>query len=202
MGRFVPRAEAGPIAARPAGHHAAGRRNCCNSAWRRWRSWSQQPKDEEDRRGTAMTRIATGCWPWPTSCGGCSTTNCPACPDLRTQPVWAAGELLEFGGDFNKYITCKDLQKQEGMIFRHLLRLILLVGELKQLCPPDDGRRPVAGRLGGHCRAADRELPSGGSHEHGFCARAGGGRSCGGGRGRGRRIVGSCLETSACGWPR
>jgi hypothetical protein len=58
-------------------------------------------------------------------------------PDLRVSPVWAAGELIEFGGDFNKYVTSKSLQKQEGVIFRHLLRLILLIGEFKQFCPPD-----------------------------------------------------------------
>jgi superfamily II DNA/RNA helicase len=57
--------------------------------------------------------------------------------DLHVNPVWAAGELIEFGGDFNKYVTSKSLQKQEGVIFRHLLRLILLVGEFKQFCPPD-----------------------------------------------------------------
>ena len=57
--------------------------------------------------------------------------------DLRTSPVWAAGELLQFGGDFNKYVTSKSLQKQEGMVFRHVLRLILLVDEFVQLCPPD-----------------------------------------------------------------
>jgi hypothetical protein len=61
----------------------------------------------------------------------------PNVRDLRTWPVWVAGELLEFGGDFNKYITSKNLHKQEGLIFRHLLRLILLVKEFVQLCPPD-----------------------------------------------------------------
>lgn len=55
--------------------------------------------------------------------------------DVKITPVWVAGEILEFGGDFNKYITSKSLQKQEGIIFRHLLRLILLLGEFKQLCP-------------------------------------------------------------------
>ncbi|MDR2642403.1 MAG: DEAD/DEAH box helicase [Planctomycetaceae bacterium] len=54
--------------------------------------------------------------------------------DVRINPVWAAGELmLEFNGDFNKYIIAKSLQKQEGIIFRHLLRLILLIGEFKEL---------------------------------------------------------------------
>lgn len=55
--------------------------------------------------------------------------------DIRITPVWAAGELLEYGDDFSKYITSKSLQKQEGIIFRHLLRLILLLGEFKQICP-------------------------------------------------------------------
>ena len=61
----------------------------------------------------------------------------PGVRDFRITPVWAAGELLEFGGDFNKFITSKRLQKQEGIIFRHLLRLILLIGEFHSLCPPD-----------------------------------------------------------------
>lgn len=61
----------------------------------------------------------------------------PGVQDIRVNPVWVAGEVLEFGGDFNKYITAKGLQKQEGMIFRHLLRMILLLGEFLELAPPD-----------------------------------------------------------------
>ncbi len=61
----------------------------------------------------------------------------PAVRDVRTFPVWAAGELIEFGGDFNKYITSKSLQKQEGVLFRHFLRMILLVAEFASLTPPD-----------------------------------------------------------------
>jgi hypothetical protein len=58
---------------------------------------------------------------------------------VKINPVWAAGEvLLEFQGDFNKYIVAKSLQKQEGVIFRHLLRLILLFEEFIDL-PPTDG---------------------------------------------------------------
>lgn len=59
----------------------------------------------------------------------------PGVHDLHTGPVWSAGELLEFGGNFFKYVTSKRLQKQEGIIFRHLLRLILLLKEFTQLCP-------------------------------------------------------------------
>ncbi len=86
----------------------------------------------------------------------------PGVHDVRIQPVWAAGEVLQFGGDFNNYITSKHLQKQEGVIFRHLLRLILLVGELSQLCPPDTTEeewqgdlQDIAERLTESCREVD-----------------------------------------------
>jgi hypothetical protein len=61
----------------------------------------------------------------------------PDVHSLRTTPVWAAGEVLEFAGNFEKYITSRGLQKQEGVIFRHLLRMILLLKEFEQLTPPD-----------------------------------------------------------------
>ena len=54
---------------------------------------------------------------------------------FRLSPVWAAGGLLEFNGDFHKFIAARDLQTQEGMIFRHLLRLILLCKEFAALTP-------------------------------------------------------------------
>ena len=58
---------------------------------------------------------------------------------VRIFPVWAAGDiLLDFNGDFNKYIVSKGIQKQEGIIFRHLLRLILLLDEFLNM-PPKDG---------------------------------------------------------------
>jgi hypothetical protein len=60
----------------------------------------------------------------------------PEVTDLETQAVWAAGEVLRFNGNFNTYITSKDLAKQEGLIFRHLLRMILLLEEFEQLTPP------------------------------------------------------------------
>ncbi len=86
----------------------------------------------------------------------------PGVHDIRTQSVWAAGEVLEFGGDFNNYVTSKGLQKQEGMIFRHLLRLILLAVEFAQLCPPDVTKeewtadlRDIVDRLTATCRGVD-----------------------------------------------
>ena len=86
----------------------------------------------------------------------------PSVHDVMITPVWAAGELLEYGGDFNKMITSKSLQKQEGMIFRHLLRLILLIGEFRQLTPADadddawcDELDDIADRLAASCAAVD-----------------------------------------------
>jgi superfamily II DNA/RNA helicase len=61
----------------------------------------------------------------------------PEVDDLHADAVWAAGELLRFGGDFNAYVKQRDLTKQEGIIFRHLLRLILLCAEFAELTPPD-----------------------------------------------------------------
>ncbi|MDR0704190.1 MAG: DEAD/DEAH box helicase [Planctomycetaceae bacterium] len=58
--------------------------------------------------------------------------------EVRINPVWAAGEiLLEFKGDFNKYVVSRAIQKQEGVIFRHLLRLILLLEEFMEMTPVD-----------------------------------------------------------------
>jgi superfamily II DNA/RNA helicase len=61
----------------------------------------------------------------------------PDVTDVHTQAVWGAGELLRYGGNFNKYVQGRDLVKQEGIVFRHLLRLILLLGEFAQVCPPE-----------------------------------------------------------------
>jgi superfamily II DNA/RNA helicase len=86
----------------------------------------------------------------------------PGVHDLEVTPVWVAGEVLEFGRDFNKYITSKRLQKQEGVIFRHLLRMILLLKELRELTPVDgtkqawkDEMDDIAERLTETCRIVD-----------------------------------------------
>lgn len=86
----------------------------------------------------------------------------PGVGDVETQAVWAAGELLRFGGNFNNFVKARDLVKQEGIVFRHLLRLILLCGEFAAFAPPsvpleawrgwlDD----LAGRLTESCRKVD-----------------------------------------------
>jgi superfamily II DNA/RNA helicase len=86
----------------------------------------------------------------------------PDVHDVSTQSVWAAGELLRFNGNFNLYVRTRDLIKQEGIVFRHLLRLILLCGEFAQVCPPDTTKeewqndlRDLSDRLTASCREVD-----------------------------------------------
>ena len=78
--------------------------------------------------------------------------------------VWVVGDLLHFAGEFDRYVRGRDLTKQEGLIFRHLLRMILLCGEFAQLTPPEldpaDWQRELrelADLLTTTCRAVDPE---------------------------------------------
>ena len=86
----------------------------------------------------------------------------PEVNDVTTQSVWAAGELLRFGGNFNKFVQSRDLVKQEGILFRHLLRLILLLGEFSQVTPTglessawQADLRDIADQLTASCREVD-----------------------------------------------
>jgi hypothetical protein len=86
----------------------------------------------------------------------------PDIADVHTQSVWCAGELMRYAGNFNKYVQTRDLVKQEGIIFRHLLRLILLCGEFAQVCPPETTAsewqadlRSLTDQLTASCRAVD-----------------------------------------------
>ncbi|VTU02682.1 dead deah box helicase domain protein : Helicase OS=uncultured planctomycete GN=HGMM_F01A04C03 PE=4 SV=1: DEAD: Helicase_C [Gemmataceae bacterium] len=85
----------------------------------------------------------------------------PEVSDFNTTAVWAAGEVLNYG-NFNTFVTTKDLTKQEGLIFRHMLRLILLTEEFEQLTPPGvEGAvwkadlKEIADKLTDICRAVD-----------------------------------------------
>lgn len=86
----------------------------------------------------------------------------PDVVDVHTQSVWCAAELLRFGGNFNKYVQSRDLVKQEGIVFRHLLRLILLCGEFALVTPPETTTaewqadlRDLSEQLTASCRAVD-----------------------------------------------
>jgi len=85
----------------------------------------------------------------------------PDVTDFNTTAVWAAGEVLNYN-NFNTYVTTKDLIKQEGLIFRHLLRLILLTQEFEELTPPgvetavwQADLKEIADKLAEICRVVD-----------------------------------------------
>jgi hypothetical protein len=87
----------------------------------------------------------------------------PGVHDVRVWPVWVAGEVLQFG-DLDKYVSSYKLQKQEGLILRHLLRLILLIDEFALLCPPEttveawqEDLGTIADQLEAICRRADSD---------------------------------------------
>ena len=60
----------------------------------------------------------------------------PGISDVYIRSVWCVGDLLRFGGNFDRYVRARELTKQEGIMFRHCLRMILLCGEFAQLEPP------------------------------------------------------------------
>jgi len=87
----------------------------------------------------------------------------PDVHDVTVQPVMVATDLLENWGDnFWNFVSGRDLTKQEGLLFRHLLRMVLLLGEFKQLTPPgldpqawQDEVREISSRLTACCRTVD-----------------------------------------------
>lgn len=88
----------------------------------------------------------------------------PGVQDLRTRSVWIVGDLVSSGGTFHQYVTTRDLTKQEGIVFRHCLRMILLCEEFSQACPtgmdPADWKSELAWIseiLINRCREVDPE---------------------------------------------
>ena len=86
----------------------------------------------------------------------------PGAGRVRISAIWAAGAIDEFGGDFDKVVGFCDLGRQEGVLFRHLLRFILLLQEFAAAPPFDadphswgDELNELAERLTRSCQAVD-----------------------------------------------
>ncbi|WP_233902882.1 DEAD/DEAH box helicase [Stieleria maiorica] len=86
----------------------------------------------------------------------------PTVQGVRVRPVWIVGELLNYDGDFNKYVTTKKLQKEEGILLRHCLRMILFLDEMANVPPEnttvetwEDTLDDLADILTESCRNAD-----------------------------------------------
>lgn len=82
----------------------------------------------------------------------------PSVTDMPITAVWAVGEVLHMG-DFNKLVTSRKLARQEGLLFRHLLRFILLCDEFLPHLKPDSAwhreMTEICARLTDICRAVD-----------------------------------------------
>ncbi len=86
----------------------------------------------------------------------------PRVYNVDVRPVWIVGDLLQYDGDFNKYVTTKKLQKDEGILFRHCLRMILLCDEMANIPPAEttvenweDPLDDLAAKLTETCRNID-----------------------------------------------
>ncbi len=129
----------------------------------------QQRKDDDDE---PQRRIGDGLFEeervWVISIGEklrrLFNYDFPNVHDVQTVAVHVAGEVLEFAGNFNKYIVARGLQKQEGILFRHLLRLVLLLDEMASIPPVEsteedweDRIDDLIDRLTECCRQVDPE---------------------------------------------
>ncbi|CAN0440624.1 unnamed protein product [Hapterophycus canaliculatus] len=86
----------------------------------------------------------------------------PKVDDVRVRPVWIVGELMQFDGNFDRYVVTRKLQKEEGILFRHCLRMILLLDEMANIPPEgttvetwEDWLDDLADRLTETCRQID-----------------------------------------------
>jgi hypothetical protein len=53
----------------------------------------------------------------------------PTPEPFEVQPKWVAGEAFAIECEFFKLARARNLIKQEGLLLRHLLRLVILAGE-------------------------------------------------------------------------
>lgn len=87
----------------------------------------------------------------------------PDVTDVSVQPVMVATELLlNWNGNFFNFVSSRDLTRQEGLIFRHLLKMVLLLDEFRQVTPIgvdsnawQEELRETAERLTECCRTVD-----------------------------------------------
>lgn len=60
---------------------------------------------------------------------------------MFVQAKWVAGGAFETNCEFFKFVKSRELIKQEGLILRHLLRLVILAGELESFTQDADFRK-------------------------------------------------------------
>ena len=83
----------------------------------RWMRASWELNDEEERPPT-----------FPEMLPIIFQTRLAAPEPVMVEPKWVAGGTFELDCEFFKFVRSRDLIKQEGLILRHLLRLVILAG--------------------------------------------------------------------------
>lgn len=74
---------------------------------------------------------------------------------ILVQPKWVAGGLFDLDCDFYKYIRSRDLAKNEGLVLRHMLRLVILAGEFLALSGGDPDYERIGEQATRVCRNVD-----------------------------------------------
>ncbi len=75
--------------------------------------------------------------------------------DVWVQPKWLAGGMFDGGDEFFKYVKARTLVKNEGLVLRHLLRLIILAEEFHLLSSGDPEYAEIGQRLTKICQQVD-----------------------------------------------
>lgn len=75
--------------------------------------------------------------------------------DIFVQPKWIAGGIFGAADDFYKFAGARDLFKNEGLLLRHLLRLVILAGEFHMHTGEDPEYTQIADRATAICAQID-----------------------------------------------
>jgi len=75
--------------------------------------------------------------------------------ELLVRPQWLAGGILELEGDFYKYVKSRGMEKNEGIVLRHLLRLVILAGEFRTLSQGDPDYERIDEQVTRICQRVD-----------------------------------------------
>ncbi len=79
-----------------------------------------------------------------------------ATPDpVFVQPKWVLGGIVDLESDFYKYVRSRDLQKNEGLVLRHLLRLTIVAGEFLNQSAGDPDYQRMIDQASLVCRSVD-----------------------------------------------
>ena len=71
------------------------------------------------------------------------------------QSKWVAGAVFDYRDDFYQFVRAADLTKNEGLILRHLLRLVILTGEFYNFSGGDPDYEAIGERATSVCKSID-----------------------------------------------